>query len=74
MATEVRTITSERFPDLHIDVAVNKNLIDFYNEYPSSYTNNDIYTFWAIYADTPMNEDVKTQIYPVLSEYIKCKS
>lgn len=36
MATEVRTITSERFPDLHIDVAVNKNLIDFYNEYPSS--------------------------------------
>ena len=74
MATEVRTITSERFPDLHINVAVNKNLIDFYNEYPSSYTNNDIYTFWAIYADTPMNEDVKTQIYPVLREYIKGKS
>ena len=74
MATEVRTITSERFPDLHIDVAVNKNLIDFYNEYPSSYTNNDIYTFWAIYADTPMNEDVKTQIYPALREYIKGKS
>ena len=73
-ATEVRTITSERFPDLHINVAVNKNLIDFYNEYPSSYTNNDIYTFWAIYADTPMNEDVKTQIYPVLREYIKGKS
>lgn len=74
MATEVRTITSERFPDLHINVAVNKNLIDFYNEYPSSYTNNDIYTFWAIYADTPMNEDVKTQIYPALREYIKGKS
>ncbi len=74
MATEVRTITSERFPDLHINVAVNKNLIDFYNEYPSSYNNNDIYTFWAIYADTPMNEDVKTQIYPVLREYIKGKS
>ena len=63
---ESRVIKSKAYPDMKIDVAVNRSLIDFYNTYPSAYTNNDKMTYFRVYADTPMNEDVKKQIYPAL--------
>jgi hypothetical protein len=51
---ESRVIKSKAYPDMKIDVAVNRSLIDFYNTYPSAYTNNDKMTYFRVYADTPM--------------------
>lgn len=63
---QVRTIQSRAFPDMSIKVSVNKNLLDFFNSYPTSNLNNNFLTRWAMYANTPLDEDVKAQIYPTL--------
>lgn len=62
-----REIKSKRYPDTAIKVKIRKGLIDFYNTYPTSYVNDDFTTRWAMYADTPMDDSVKAQIYPVLA-------
>jgi len=65
---EIREIASKRFPDFKITVSVNKSLIDFYNTYPMSYIAPDQSKRWALYAETPMNEKVKKQIYPIMHQ------
>lgn len=64
--TQLRTIKSEKYPDFSIQVSVNKNMIDFYNTYPSSEINNNKLTRWVMYADTPLDRLIKEQIYPQL--------
>ncbi len=66
-----RNIVSERDRSLKVDVAVNKHLIEFYNNYPSSMINDNYMTRWSMYANTPLDEHVKEQLYPVLREKIK---
>ena len=61
-----RIIQSGRYPDMQVKVAINKNLIDFYNSYPSSEYPGNFMTQWAIYANTPLTEDVKKDLYPAL--------
>ena len=51
-----RTITSPRNPDFSFTLKSNKNYIDFYNTYPSSYTDNNFMTRWAMYANTPLEK------------------
>lgn len=64
--TQVREIASRRYPDIACKVQINRNLIDFFNTYPSSFVNQDLTTRWAMYAGTPLNEELKEQLYPVL--------
>ena len=52
-------------------VAVNKNMIDFFNDYPSAYIGNDIMTRWAVYANTPLDKSIKTTLYPTLKKSIE---
>lgn len=66
-----RIIKSDKYPNVKMEVKVNENLIRYYNDYPNSQLGADVLTRWAIYADTPMNEDVKRQIYPALQEQLK---
>lgn len=66
-----RVIKSRAYPDMKMEVTVNRSLIDFYNTYPSAYTNNDKMTYWKVYAETPMNEGVKKQTYPKLRSYLQ---
>ncbi len=61
-----REIQSTRYPEICFKVKVGKELIDFYNTYPTSYVGEDFTTRWAMYANTPMDESVKEQVYPVL--------
>ena len=68
---KTRTIQSKEFPDMHITVSVNKNLMDFFEKFPSSNLNDNFLTCWAMYANTPICEDVKAQIYPELRERLK---
>lgn len=70
-ASELRTLTSKRYSDINAQVQVNKNMIDFYNTYPTSEINGNAMTRWAMYANTPLDENVKKQLYPKLRERIK---
>lgn len=70
-ATAQRTLTSKRYPQMKAQVSVNKNLIDFYNSYPSSMVGGNFMTRWALYANTPLDATVKKSLYPALRESIK---
>lgn len=69
-----RTLTSKRYPDVNVNVAVNKNTIEFYNTYPASSVNNNVMTKWAMYAETPVEQKIKDQIYPTMKSKIAGKS
>lgn len=71
---EKRTIVSKRFPDVKINVSVNKNLMEFCGGVPDSYCDDDPETRWNIYANAPLDEEVKEQIYPVLKKLLEGKS
>ena len=65
-----RNLISERYPDVNVSVNVNLNLIDFFNTYPASETDGNFMTRWAMYANTPLDEEVKKTLYPQLQECI----
>ena len=69
--SELRTLTSVQYPDVQIQVQVNKNMIDFYNTYPTSEVNGNFMTKWAMYANTPLDGPVKEKLYPTLKDRIK---
>lgn len=59
-------IISERYPDFKISYKINQNLMNLYQNYPSSNINNDFTTTWAMYANTPLAKNIQDQIYPEL--------
>lgn len=61
-----RTVSSKKYQDVKMTFTVNMNLINFYDTYPSSMLDGNQMTRWAMYANTPMNEDIAKQIYPTL--------
>lgn len=63
---QIRTIQSRDYPEFNVQVAVNKNLLQFFEHYPTSNLNDNFLTRWAMYACTPMDEEVKRQLYPSL--------
>lgn len=71
---EKRTIVSKRFPDFKIVVSVNKNLMEFCGTVPASYCDDDPETQWNAYANNPMDDEVKDQIYPVLKKLLEGKT
>lgn len=64
--SEKRTLTSSK--GISTQTKINTHAIHFYNEYPTGYINNQFITRWALYANTPMEEHVKAQLYPQLEE------
>ena len=63
-----RTLQSKQFPNMSVTVCVNKNLIDFYNDYPTSCVNDNKMTRWAMYANTPIESELRSSLYPKLKE------
>lgn len=53
-----------------IRCVVNQNLIDFYETYPTSIIGEDIVSRWAMYAGTPLSENVKAKLYPQLKDIL----
>lgn len=53
------------------DVTVNTNLVDFYNNYPRSFVNDDVTTTWATYANTPLEKTTRDQLYPAIKKSIE---
>ncbi len=66
-----RTLQSARYPNVKLNVSVNKNLVNFYNDYPTSVVDNNFMTRWAMYANTPMDAEVRAQLYPQLRNCLK---
>ena len=66
----VRKLTSEQYHNMNVNSQVNLNLIQFYDTYPSSEVNGNFMTRWEMYADTPMEEDVKQKLYPCIKNKI----
>ena len=64
-----RTVIS-RFVNVKADMQMNKNLMDFYSDYPTSYDGKDMMTRWAYYANTPVAPEVKDKVYPQLKQQI----
>lgn len=70
----LRNVTVHNHPDIKVAVAVNRNLIDFYNDYPDATITNDPYTKWAIHGNTPTSKEIRENIYPILRDAVKGKS
>lgn len=66
--TDKRRLTSKK--GITANLCVNKNEIDFYNNYPNGYINKDVTTSWVAYANTPIDPKVKAQLYPVFEKII----
>ena len=69
--TEMRKVHASKYPEVSLSFRSNKNLMDFYNAYPSSKLGDDVMSRWAMYANTPLQSKMKEQIYPVLRQAIQ---
>lgn len=69
-ASSPRTLIAEHYPEMKVQTQVNKNLIDFYNTYPTADIDDNFMTRWAMYANTPMQQEVQLSLYPKLKQYI----
>ena len=68
-ATPKRKLTSKK--GVTASVSVNKNLIDFFRRYPQANIDGDFTTRWAAYANTPLDQTIKDELYPPLIQTIK---
>lgn len=59
-----RTLQSEDIDWLSVEVSENRNIIDFCNDYPTSCIGDNFMTRWAMYANMPLNNSTKEQLYP----------
>ena len=51
--------------------SVNRNLIDFFDNYPQACVSGKQTTRWAAYANTPLDKSVKDMLYPPLKRTIE---
>lgn len=66
-AASSRTVSSRRWPSMRASITENKNLINFYNEYPLS-------TSWDYYSAASFSDETKKTLYPALKREIAGKS
>ena len=70
-----RTLQSKHNPEMQVTTYVNRNIIDFYDNYPyGALDNQDFGTIWAMYATAPLSEDAKNVLYPQLEKLLAGKS
>lgn len=72
--SSTRTLQPKQYNDFKVSTSVNQNLISFYNKYPSGSVNGDFGTRWAIYANTPLSEEVRQVLYPQLHQLLQSKN
>ncbi len=69
-----REIKTYRNPNVKVSVAPNKNLIDFYNDYPDATLDSSPYSLWAIHGNTPVSREIREQVYPELRKAVEGKT
>lgn len=71
-ASEQKILISNK--GIKLQCAVNKNAVDFYNTYPVGHVGEDYGTRWAIYANTPMDQNISETLYPQIQKCIAGKN
>ena len=66
---EEKTIRALSYP-IAVKSQVNKNLVDFFDSYPTSYKDDNFMTRWAYYANTPVSDEMRENVYPDLKKAI----
>ena len=61
-----RLFSSEKYPQLSVNLTVNSNLIKLYNDYPI--------LDWELYANTPMSNDLANKLLPALKKEVAGKT
>ena len=69
--SETRILCSERYADMKVASQVNRNLLEFYSQYPTSVVGDNVCTRWAMYADAPLCTPAETHVVNVLKEKLK---
>ena len=69
--TKKRILQADGYEEMKVETSVNKNLIDFYDSYPSSEVGGNFMTRWAMYANAEMEETVKKNLYPALKQILR---
>lgn len=67
LPAERRTLQSKRNPEAKMEVVVNRNLIDFYNDYPE-------HSNWELDVVASLSGAAKEQMYPALRKAIEGKT
>ncbi len=70
-ASDTRNMKSRDYQKMQFDVVCNKNIIDFYANYPDAEYGGNFMTRWAMYANTPFEEGIKETLYPELRSLIQ---
>lgn len=65
--TSKRTFVAQDYPEMEVTVETNKNLLDFYEDYPIS-------SQWNYYSRASLSECVKRILYPTLQSAIAGKT
>lgn len=71
--SEMRELTGQGYGTI-ASCSVNKNLLAFFESYPTSYVDDNPLTKWAIYANTPLDSSVKETLYPALAKMMDGKT
>lgn len=69
-----RDIRVIRYPGINLTLTPNKNLIDFFDDYPYATLDTSPYSVWAIHGNTPVSDEIKEQLYPSLRQVTDGKS
>lgn len=69
-AGNTRELIVKNYPAVKLRCTPNKNLIDFYQDYPNGTFDKSSYSRWAIQGNTPASSEMVKYIYPPLKEYI----
>lgn len=69
--SEMRTLRSERYADMEVASQVNRNLLNFYEKYPTSVLGSNVCTRWAMYAEAPLCTLAEVNVVNVLREKLK---
>ena len=62
--SQPRNRKSRKYPEMECDLSVDENLMEFFITYPNSQIGSQAISRWAIYANTPLSETVREQLYP----------
>ena len=69
-ANTTQTVSHQSSSDkqMEVNVAANKNRLDFYASYPASRIGDNVVSRWAMYANMPMPKDITNQVYESLRD------
>ena len=66
--SDIRTLISKK--GVSAIVRVNKNMIDFFSDYPAGCKIDDLGTKWSTHVTTPLDNSIKQELYPQLVPFV----